>query len=526
MPCIDGTSYLLPSGVVNESAFTYDNCAFESETAFGVSNLATKVDAAVAAIDFTYYFLCASLVFIMQLGFAMLEVGAVSEKNINNIIVKGTLDIVLAALSFWAFGWAVAFGGGEAGSFIGGAEYYFASCLGYEPACADNAAYDGRGYHEWFFQFAFAAAASTIVSGAVAERTTTLCYVIYAVLLTAFIYPVVVHWQWGNGLTGAAKPDGFGAVDYAGSGVVHMTGGLSAILGATIIGPRQGRFEEGSKPFHVTVNAMPSYSVVFEALGTLILWFGWYGFNVGATLGIFWVAETDAPGNSEAGLVIINTTLAPAAGGLSAMFVAAQIAMSKGGKFTLQLEPVLNGILAGLVSITAGCGDVRPASALFMGAIGGLIYSAAAELQLRLMIDDVVNAGPVHFWCGMWGVLSLGLFADETGTGLTGDLTGLFYGGGGELFANNLLLVIMIIVWVGPTMGAIFFGLKMAGLARVSAGVEAVGLDISKHGVTRLPSGRESSEIKPMSATPDTTTPNASPAKSFVSAGSTTVSAS
>merc|ERR1719235_1229423 len=429
MPCIDGTSYLLPSGVVNESAFTYDNCAFESETAFGVSNLATKVDAAVAAIDFTYYFLCASLVFIMQLGFAMLEVGAVSEKNINNIIVKGTLDIVLAALSFWAFGWAVAFGGGEAGSFIGGAEYYFGSCLDYDPACADNENYGGHGYHEWFFQFAFAAAASTIVSGAVAERTTTLCYILYAVLLTAFVYPVVVHWQWGGGLTGAAKPDGFGAVDYAGSGVVHMTGGLSAIIGAAIIGPRQGRFEEGSKIFRVQVNDKPAYSIVWQTLGTLILWFGWYGFNTGSTLGIFWVAETAAPGNSEAGLVIINTTLAPAAGGLAAMLCSAAIAKVKEGKFMLMLTPVLNGILAGLVSITAGCGDVRPWAAFLMGAIGGVIYCGASALQQQLMIDDVVDAGPVHFWCGMWGVLALGLFADDVGTGLTGDMVGLFYGG-------------------------------------------------------------------------------------------------
>merc|ERR1719235_2840623 len=489
MPCIDGTSYLLPSGVVNESAFTYDNCAFESETAFGVSNLATKVDAVVTAIDFTYYFLCASLVFIMQLGFAMLEVGAVSEKNINNIIVKGTLDIVLAALSFWAIGWAIAFGGGEAGSFIGGAEYYFASCLGYEPACADNAAYDGRGYHEWFFQFAFAAAASTIVSGAVAERCTTICYVIYAVLLTAFVYPVVVHWQWGGGLTGAAKLDGFGAVDYAGSGVVHMTGGLAAIVGAVCVGPRLGRFEEGSKPFKVTVNDMPQYSVVFQALGTLILWFGWYGFNTGSTLGIFWVAESAAPGNSEAGLVIINTTLAPAAGGLTAMLTTAVISRVKNGQFTLTLGSVLNGILAGLVSITAGCGDVRPAAAFGMGAIGGVIYSFASVLQQQLMIDDVCDAGPVHFWCGMWGVLALGLFADDSGTGLSGDMVGVFYGNG-ELFANNLLLVLMIIVWVAPTMGAIFFGLRFAGLARVSRNVEVIGLDEAKHGIKKIDSLR------------------------------------
>merc|ERR1719321_244976 len=310
---------------------------------------------------------------------------------------------------------------------MGGNEYWFGRCLGYDPACADNENYGGHGYHEWFFQCAFAAAAATIVSGAVAERTTTLCYVIYALLLTAFVYPVVVHWQWGGGLTGAAKPDGFGAGDYAGSGVVHMTGGLSAIIGAAIIGPRQGRFGEGSKPFSVTVNEFPAYSVVFQTLGTIILWFGWYGFNTGSTLGIFWVAESAAPGNSEAGLVIINTTLAPAAGALSAMLCSAVMSKVWEGKFMLMLGPVLNGILAGLVSITAGCGDVRPGAAFGMGLIGGIIYTGSSALQQQLMIDDVVNAGPVHFWCGMWGVISLGLFADDTGTGLTGDMVGLFY---------------------------------------------------------------------------------------------------
>jgi len=232
------------------------------------------------------------------------------------------------------------------------------------------------------------------------------------------------------------------------------------------------------------VNTLPSYSVVFQALGTLILWFGWYGFNAGSTLGIVWVAQTEAPGNSEAGLVIINTTLAPAAGGLTALLFTAVISKVKDGHFTLSLGSVLNGILAGLVSITAGCGDVRPAAAFGMGAIGGVIYSFASWLQQQLMIDDVCDAGPVHFWCGVWGVLSLGLFADDTGTGLSGDKVGLFYGGG-ELLANNLLLVIMIIVWVAPTMGAIFFGLRFAGLARVSKNVEVIGLDEAKHGIRR-----------------------------------------
>merc|ERR1719409_1807889 len=205
-----------------------------------------------------------------------------------------------------------------------------------------------------------------------------------------------------------------------------MTGGLSAIIGAAIIGPRQDRFSEDSKPLRVTVQDMPAYSVVFQTLGTLVLWFGWYGFNTGSTLGIVWVAEAAAPGNSEAGLVIINTTLAPAAGGLTAMLCTALITKVKEGNFTLMLGPVLNGILAGLVSITAGCGDVRPGAAFGMGVIGGLIYCGTSALQKQLMIDDVVDAGPVHFWCGMWGVVALGLFADNRGTGLAGP--GLFYG--------------------------------------------------------------------------------------------------
>lgn len=260
-----------------------------------------------------------------------------------------------------------------------------------------------------------------------------------------------------------------------------MTGGLAGIIGAAIIGPRTGRFQ-GTR-FNVKVNTMPAYSVVFQTLGTLILWFGWYGFNTGSTLGIAWVTA-DGKGTqaaSEAGLVMMNTTLAPAAAGLTAMLMSATYSMMQGDHFTLKLAPILNGILAGLVSITAGCGDVQPWAAVVMGMIGGVIYTLTSNLQKQLLIDDVVDAGPVHFWCGMWGVFALGLFADDKSTGLASK--GAFYGDKGYLLGDNLKLIFLIIAWVGSTMTVLFSALKIAGLGRVSLDVEDKGLDMSEHGI-------------------------------------------
>jgi len=435
-------------------------------------------DAGLAqSIDIAYYLLCACLVFFMQVGFAMLEVGCVSSKNIKNIILKGTLDIAIGGIAYWAIGYAIAFGGD--GKFIGGKEYFFGNCLDYDPKCIADGY--GSSYHEWFFQFAFAATAATIVSGAVAERCSILMYIVYSIFLTAFVYPVVVHWQWGGGFTAQEN-----VVDYAGSGVVHMTGGLAGIIGATIIGPRRGRFE--GSICNPRVNDMPTYSIVFQTLGTLILWFGWYGFNVGSTLGISWVgAEGATIAGSEAGLIMMNTTLAPACCAITCLLLSVIGAKLSTGTATILLEPVLNGILAGLVSITAGCGDVRPWAAALMGVIGGFVYMFTSKLQKKLKIDDVVDAGPVHFWCGIWGVIAVGIFADDKGTGLTGlddpDFEkGIFYGQG-KLLGANLILVIAIIAWVSATMIPLFGIMKVLGLARVSAEVEAAGLDRSEHGV-------------------------------------------
>jgi len=440
-----------------------------------------KVDALIMAVDTAYYLLCGTLVFFMQLGFAMLEVGLVSSKNIKNIILKSTLDISIAALFYGSIGFAIAFGGD--GDFIGGKDYYAADCLDRNKGCP------GAGYEEWFFQVAFAAAAATIVSGAVAERTTIICYVLYAIVLTTFVYPVVVHWQWGGGFTSQE-----GAVDYAGSGVVHMTGGLAAIVGATIIGPRRGRFE--GRICSSTTNDMPSYSIVFTTLGTLILWYGWYGFNVGSSLGIYWLGEERvkdliaheagerSAAGSEAGLVMINTTVGPAAGAFCTLIACAIGSLMKGEGLKFYLEPVLNGILAGLVSITAGCADMRPWAAALSGAIGGLVYLATSKMLKKLKIDDVADAGPVHYFCGIWGVLALALFADDEGTGLAPK--GLFYGSG-DLLGNNLILIISVTAWVGATMTILFGILKVLGLARVPREVEEIGLDRSEHGSKEVP---------------------------------------
>jgi len=514
-----------------------------------------------AATDIFYYMICGCMVFLMQLGFAMLEVGTVSKKNINNIILKGTLDILIGGVCWWAVGFTVAFGGDYNGGFIGGPDYAFGRCLdGFGDNLHQNRSQTNLGfqdssdcqfqqwvrdkdvdgtwngdwkkgemvpldkkYHEWFFQFAFAATAATIVSGAMAERTTTLAYTIYSIVLTMFVYPVVVHWQWGGGLTSY-----HGAVDYAGSGVVHMTGGLAAIVGAALVGPRKwkdrngvtvNRFEAG---ICGKVNDVKPFSVVFQTLGTIILWFGWYGFNTGSTLGIVWTqAPPSSTAQSEPGLIIINTTLAPCTAGLTAMLLTATFTLLKAllkgevdenGKqrgFQIQVGPVLNGILGGLVSITAGCGDVRPGWAALIGVIGGFVYVLSSGLQKMLKIDDVIDAGPVHFWCGIWGVIALGLFADDRGTGLTSlndgqaptgfkldngtvvqELGGMgLFWGHGDLLAGNLFLICMICIWVGFTMGVTFGLLKAVDVLlkvnclRVAEDVELQGLDTSKHGV-------------------------------------------
>merc|ERR1712070_702039 len=417
----------------------------------------------VGALNFTYIFMCALFIFLMQIGFAMLEVGMVSTKNTKNIMIKGVVDVMVGALAYFVCGFSFTYGApdDDPSEFAGGSKYWFGDSLN-----------DEMNWIEWFFQFCFAATAATIVSGAVAERCHLICYITYSIALTSFIYPIVAYWQWSG--YGWASKDG--AWDLAGSGLVHMTGGCAAIVGAAVIGPRKGRFE-GPYGKGVKVNTMPQHSPVFVTLGTMILWLGWFGLNTGSTLSI--AGDTDNS-TQVAGLILVNTTLSPACCGLTCMLIG-MITSKMKGKMVVSLEIALNGVLAGLVAITAGADSMPPGLAMLTGCCAAPILLGSSAFQKMLMIDDVVDAGPVHFWNGIWGVLAVGIFSD----GKLGAPKGLFYGEG-DLFGEQLKLVIVITLWVTLCSVVIFVPLKLLKLARVSSEVEEAGLDVSEHGAEAL----------------------------------------
>mmetsp|Transcript_22429 Transcript_22429/g.71736 ORF Transcript_22429/g.71736 Transcript_22429/m.71736 type:complete len:458 (-) Transcript_22429:242-1615(-) len=440
------------------------------------------------ALDAFYLLIMGVFVFFMQCGFALLEAGTVRSKNTKNILLKNLLDACLGAIIWWAWGMGVAYGdsGSEDGNvFIGtasgGAGAFFAAGWG-----TDFNPYDGYTISLWFFQYVFAAAAATIVSGAVAERAQLVAYLIYTSVITGFIYPVVVHWVWcSNGfLSGAFTTDKSktilgGCLDFAGSGVVHMTGGIAALCGAFIIKPRIGRFDENGNAV-----PMPGQSTPFQVLGTFILWMGWYGFNPGSTLGI-----TPSGYGSIMARAAMCTTLSAAVGGITVVFF--DRIFSK----TYDVGMVCNGILAGLVSITAGCACMLPWAAFLTGFIGAFVYYGASKLMLKLKIDDPLDAFAVHGACGFWGVAAVGVFGHPELVGFgwdgnNGDATGLpddteyagFLYGGSTLFGAQIVTLFIEIAWVATLSSIMFFALKMSGILRVSEEVEMAGMDVSKHG--------------------------------------------
>jgi Amt family ammonium transporter len=291
---------------------------------------ADPVDELASALDTTWLMLAAFLVFFMQAGFAMVEAGFVRTKNVANILMKNILDCSIGAIAFWAVGWAIAYGS-TSGELFGTTQFFLGGDF-------------GGAYAGWIFQFAFAATAATIVSGAMAERTAFHGYLFYTVFITAIIYPVVVHWAWGSGWLTAFTDDPIGTngyMDFAGSGVVHMVGGFAGLMGAMIVGPRIGKYTSGGQ-----VNAIPGHNISMAVLGMFILWFGWYGFNPGSTLGL-------SGGLAElAAKVAVNTTLAAAAGAACITF----LSKFRYGKYDTSLT--VNGALGGLVGITAPCASV------------------------------------------------------------------------------------------------------------------------------------------------------------------------
>ena len=429
-----------------------------------------------AGLDVFYLLFAGTMVFFMQAGFAMLCAGSIRAKNVKNIMLKNILDACGGALGFWSIGYAVAYGNSpsDINTFIGSfptPEYFFLANT-----------HGGGDLISWFFQFAFAATAATIVAGTVAERCKFEAYLAYSLALTGFVYPVVAHWIWSSAGYLSAFTDnkflGSGMIDFAGSGVVHMTGGITALIAAKILGPRIGRFYDADGNELPEPVSFPPHSVALQVLGTFILWVGWYGFNPGSTLAI-----SPAGYGDIAALCAVTTTIAAAAGSVSAMFTDMFIERMKTGETMYDITMCMNGALSGLVGITAGCSVVEPWAAFVIGIIAGYVYIFWSKLLVMLKIDDAVDAIPVHFGNGMWGCLAVGIFASpgRVDTAYGTPNYGFLYGGGGKLFAVEICGILFIIGWVCVIMIPYFLALNALGLFRVDALEEEVGLDISHH---------------------------------------------
>eukprot|EP00947_MAST-08B_sp_MAST-8B-sp1_P001179 g1179.t1 len=423
--------------------------------------LAADNDLSVKSMDQHWTLMAGMLVFFMQAGFGMLEAGTVRAKNQQNILVKNVVDAAVGGIAFWGFGYAFAFGNGN--DFIGATDFFLATSKSVNSG--DDLPWLADGFTHWFFQWAFAATASTIVSGAVAERTQFVGYLFYTFFITLFVYPVVVHWGWTS--AGWLAQRNF--IDFAGSGIVHMTGGTAALVGAIAVGPRIGRFKPGTKMCCGAVDPenqrefKPS-STLMQALGTLILWFGWYGFNPGSTTAIH------GDGYKTASLAAINTTLAPAAAILTVVTLMMLMGICK-KPMVIDLGTILNCALGGLVAITAGCANMRPWAAVLTGIVSVPIYLGSSKALKMLKIDDVLDASPVHCFCGMWGCLAIGIVADVNAENATGDQFAIQLGGSAAIFA-----------WVFVSSGIIFGVLRLSGLLRVSDEDQLKGLDASHHG--------------------------------------------
>ncbi|HDZ76693.1 MAG TPA: ammonium transporter [Candidatus Omnitrophica bacterium] len=405
------------------------------------------------AINTVWTLLAAFLVFFMQAGFAMVEAGFTRAKNACNIMMKNLMDFSIGSIAYWAIGFGIMFGASAFGFF--GKDGFFLSA-------ANPSTGDGQWqFAFWIFQTVFAATAATIVSGAMAERTKFSGYLWYSVFITALIYPVVGHWIWGGGWLSAK-----GMIDFAGSTVVHSVGGWAALAGAIMLGPRLGKYNKDG-----TSNAIPGHSIPLAALGVFILWFGWFGFNAGSTT---------SGTNLSIATIAVTTNLAAAAGAICAMFTA----WKRFGKPDTSMA--LNGALAGLVAITAGCASVSPLSAILIGAVGGVLVVLSVEfIDKVLRIDDPVGAVSVHGVCGVWGTLAVGLFAQASygESSGAGAVNGLFFGGGLSQFMTQLIGVASVFVWVFGAALLLFGIIKVTIGLRVSKEEELKGLDIGEHGM-------------------------------------------
>ena len=434
-----------------------------------------KAADAVNPINTAWTLIAAFLVFGMQVGFTMLEAGFCRSRETVNVLMECVVDTCLCGLLFYAFGFAFMFSHGN--GFIG---YHWFFLQG-APATYETTGVAFLAV--WIFQFAFADTCSTITSGAMIGRTGFVGDLLYSLAVSGFIYPIIGHWAWGPdgwlalmGSDGHVWPSlGMGFHDFAGSTVVHTIGGFIALAGAIVLGPRLGRTfkRDGGAP-------MLPHDLTIAVSGGLILWFGWYGFNPGSTL-----SAMDFEG---IGRVAANTTLAACAAGLTAMFWAYMSSKKWDAGFTT------NGFLAGLVAITCPCYWVTPTGAILLGGVAGVVVVLGVELLEWLRIDDPIGAVPVHGICGIWGTISLGLFAcgkygasGPTGPDNSSALKGLFYGGGLQVLkAQAIGSAVVTLATFGVAM-AVMYAVNATGLLRVSEEGELYGLDLHEHGISAYP---------------------------------------
>jgi Amt family ammonium transporter len=426
----------------------------------------------------------AALVFFMQAGFAMLCAGAVRAKNVQNTMLKNLLDACGAAIAFFTVGYAFAFGGTDfpTDTDTGNNQTTFIGTSNFFLVNVDD-------YSFWLFQYAFSAASATIVAGTLAERCQMAAYLGYSALLTGWVYPIVAHAVWNvHGFLSAHAVEplwGVGMVDFAGSGVVHVTGGVTALFATIILGPRRGRFHDQDGQRLIRPRIFPGHSFALQMLGTLILWFGWYGFNIGAALLL------DVPSSDNiAALAAVNTTLSGGTAGIVALFFNLWYLDKRTGEAYFDLKFAMNGCLCGLVAITGGCGVVEPWAAVVIGFVAGLLYNIGSRGLMYLRLDDAVDAIPVHLCNGSWGLVAVGLFASPSRLLVIyghSDHPGWFYSlRDGEsdfrLLASQLVGLIFIVFWVMFNMLPFFVWLNYRGWFRSDPLEELVGLDLSYHG--------------------------------------------
>ena len=406
--------------------------------------------ASVVGVDTMWVTIAAMLVFFMQAGFGMVEAGFIRSKHAVNILTKNFVDYCSASLMFFLFGYAIMFGAGN--GFLG---WDLGGDGGFSVGMADAPARVGTVQTPayWLFQAAFCGAAATIVAGGMAGRMKFSAYLMYTVVISGLVYPIVGHWIWGGGWLAD-----MGFQDFAGSTVVHATGGWAAFVGTLVLGPRIGKYVRNNGKS--IVKAIRGHNIPLASLGVFILWFGWFGFNPGST-----VAVGDG---ADLALVAMNTNLSAAAGALSAMVTIWLV----GGKPDLGMT--MNGCLAGLVAITAPCATVAPSSAIVIGLVGGVIVVLGALGLDRLRIDDPVGAVPVHGLNGLWGTLAIGLFNTDGG---------LLTGGGARLLGVQALGTFSATGFVIVVMGAVFLAIKHTVGLRVGRAEELRGLDIGEHGM-------------------------------------------